>query len=75
MKFFKEQDAQYLPIKKEILAGLEDIKKKLKELMTTNEGREELAKLKEHEFYLDLEELDRLHKEADNEILKVTNCF
>ena len=39
--------------------------------MATNSGREELAKLKEHEFYLDLEELERLHKEADNEILKV----
>ncbi len=38
--------------------------------MKVNEEREPLAKLQEHEFYLDLEELERLHKESDNEIMK-----
>lgn len=71
LKFFKEQDQQFLPIKKEIINGLADIKVKLKELMDINQSREDLAKLKEHEFYLDLEELERLHKEADSNILKV----
>ena len=41
--------------------------------MSVNQSRDELSKLKEHEFYLDLEELERLHKEADSEILQV--CF
>lgn len=71
LKFFKEQDRQYLPTKKEIINGLIDIKNKLNELMSANQNREDLAKLKEHEFYLDLEELERLNKEADGEILKV----
>jgi hypothetical protein len=60
-----------LPIKKEIADGLVDIRQKLKELIKTNQSREDLAKLKEHEFYLDLEELERLQKESDAEILKV----
>ena len=58
-------------MKSEIMSGLDDIRKKLNDLMSTNQGREELAKLKEHEFYLDLDELERLHKEADTEILEV----
>lgn len=32
-----------------------------------------MSKLKEHEFYLDLDELDRLHKETDSEIQRVFN--
>jgi hypothetical protein len=39
--------------------------------MKQNESREELAKLKEHEFYLDLDELDLLHKEADGRIATI----
>ncbi len=39
--------------------------------MKQNENREELAKLKEHEFYLDLDELDFLHKEADGKIASI----
>lgn len=39
--------------------------------MKQNESREELAKLKEHEFYLDLDELDLLHKEADGKIAAI----
>ncbi|CAF0746511.1 unnamed protein product [Brachionus calyciflorus] len=70
-EFYKEQDVQYLPIKKNIIDGLAEIKVQLNQLMDINNGREELAKLKEHEFYLDLEELERLHKEADTEILKI----
>lgn len=58
-------------MKKEIINGLSKIKDQLTELMEINKEREDLARLKEHEFYLDLEELERLHKEADNQILKV----
>lgn len=39
--------------------------------MKINDEREPLAKLQEHEFYLDLEELERLHKESDAEIARV----
>lgn len=70
-QYFKEQDEQYMPIIKEIGSSLKDIKKKLNELMKVNAERDELAKLKEAEFYLDLEELDRLNKEADGEISKI----
>lgn len=58
-------------MKQEIMKGLEEIRKRLTDLMSTNQGRDELAKLREHEFYLDLDELERLHKEADSEILEV----
>jgi hypothetical protein len=60
-----------LPIKSDISKNLLDIGEKLKELLLLNQGREELAKLKEHEFYLDIEELDRLQKECDTEMTKV----
>lgn len=69
--FWLKQDQQFLPIQKEIVKSLSDIKIKLKELIKTNQDREDIAKLKEHEFYLDLEELERLQKESDSEILKV----
>ena len=59
----------------DISRGLVDIKQKLQELLKLNLTREDLAKLKEHEFYLDLEELDRLQKESDTEMLKVRICF
>jgi hypothetical protein len=60
-----------LPIRKQISTSLSEIQKKLAELMKQNENREELAKLKEHEFYLDLDELDFLHKEADGKIASI----
>lgn len=39
--------------------------------MNINTSRDDISKLKEHEFYLDLDELDRLHKETDSEIQRV----
>ena len=70
-QFFKDQDEQYMPVIREITSSLKDIKEKLKQLMKANSQREDLAKLKESEFYLDLEELDRLNKESDAEIQKI----
>ena len=70
-KFFEDQDKTYLPIKADISTNLQEIRKKLKDLLVLNQSREDLAKLKEHEFYLDLEEFDKLQKECDSEILKV----
>ena len=55
-EFFKEQDNQYLPIRQKIMVELEQVANKLSELMRVNGERDELAKLKEHEFYLDLDE-------------------
>ncbi len=69
--FWFKQDQQFKPIQTEIVKSLTDIKIKLQELIKTNHSREDIAKLKEHEFYLDLEELERLQKESDAEILKV----
>ena len=43
--------------------------------MNINTNRDELSKLKEHEFYLDLDELERLHKETDAEIQRVCLIF
>lgn len=60
-----------MPIKNEIIDGLNEIKDKLQELMSINSTRDDMSKLKEHEFYLDLDELERLHKETDAEIHKV----
>ena len=75
IQYFKEQDAQYLPIRKDIINSLNEIKVKLQELMNINTNRDELSKLKEHEFYLDLDELERLHKETDAEIQRVCLIF
>lgn len=60
-----------MPIRKEIIDGLNEINLKLQELMAINSSRDDLSKLKEHEFYLDLDELERLHKETEAEIQKV----
>ncbi len=51
--------------------GLAEIKEKHQELMNINTSRDDMSKLKEHEFYLDLDELERLHKETEAEIQKV----
>ena len=67
-EFFVEEDKQFVPVKSAVHNGLEDIRKKLRELMAENMNREEVARLKESEFYLDLDELDRLHKETDAKI-------
>ncbi len=64
-----------MPIRKDIINGLNEIKVKLQELMNINTNRDELSKLKEHEFYLDLDELERLHKETDAEIQRVSLIF
>jgi hypothetical protein len=72
-EFFKEQDEHFMPLKNEIQKGLESIAKRLNDLMRENQARDEMSKLKESEFYLDLDELDRLNKEADQEIQNVIN--
>lgn len=64
----KIEDQNFLPVKNEIIKGLEDIKVRLQDLMKVNRTREDIARLEEHEFYLDLEELERLHKDADLKI-------
>ncbi len=43
--------------------------------MKTNRTREDIAKLEETEFYLDLDELEKLNKDADNEIQSVRLYF
>ncbi len=72
LEFFKEQDKVYLPMREAIIGDLKTMQVKLKELMKINDERDDPnAKLKEHEFYLDLDELERLHKEADAQIIAV----
>ena len=71
LKFFREENDKYLVIMENIYSGVKDVRRKLQELMKMNMNREDLAKLKEHEFYLDLDELEKLHKEADAEIQRV----
>lgn len=70
-EFFIQQDKEYLPIKNNIINGLDDIRNKLRGLMEENEDQDDMAKLKKHEFYLDLDELDQLHKETDQEIANI----
>jgi WD40 repeat protein len=70
-EFFNEEDKEQLPIKTDIHNGLIEIRLKLQQLMKENATREDLAKLKDHEFYLDLDELDRLQKEAEQQMLKI----
>jgi hypothetical protein len=67
----KVEDEQFIPVKTEIIKGLDDLKVRLRDLMKVNNTREDIAKLEEHEFYLDLEELERLQKEADGKILSI----
>ena len=68
---FKLEDEQFVPVKNDIIKGLDDLKVRLRDLMKVNNTREDIAKLEEHEFYLDLEELERLQKEADSKILSI----
>ena len=65
-----------MPTINEIKSSLKSIREKLGDLMKVNMERDDLSKLKESEFYLDLEELDHLNREADQEILsKVQSRF
>jgi hypothetical protein len=71
-KFVKIEGVQFAENKNKIKLGLDEIKSNLKSLMATNRNLEDIAKLEEYEFYLDLVELNKLQKEADAEIQKVT---
>ncbi len=76
----KNEDKQFVENKSKIKTGLYEIKNELKNIMAANSKLEDIAKLEEHEFYLDLVELNKLQKEADIEIQKVqrghsTHCL
>ncbi len=68
----KIEGVQFAENKNKIKLGLDEIKSNLKSLMATNRNLEDIAKLEEYEFYLDLVELNKLQKEADAEIQWVT---
>lgn len=44
-------------------------------MMEENEAADDIAKLEQQEFGLDLEELERLHNENEQEVEKVTKTF
>lgn len=70
-ELFQIEEAKFQSVKKDIQSGLDDVKEKLLELMKVNRQREDIAKLEESEFYLDLDELEKLQKDADTEIQSI----
>ncbi|XP_054378790.2 cilia- and flagella-associated protein 43 isoform X4 [Pongo abelii] len=58
--------------RKEIKQGIKSLSKTILNMMEENDKLENIAKLDQQEFGLDLEELERLHDESQEEVAK---CF
>ncbi|KAL2769304.1 cilia- and flagella-associated protein 43, partial [Daubentonia madagascariensis] len=57
--------------RKEIKRGIKALAKTVLKMMEENETVDSIAKLDQHEFGLDLEELERLHDESKEELAKM----
>ncbi|XP_019580633.2 cilia- and flagella-associated protein 43 [Rhinolophus sinicus] len=73
----KNQEALRMEIKlfsnkrREIKTGMKELAKTILNMMEENETVDNIAKLEQREFGLDLEELERLHDESEEEIEKI----
>ncbi|XP_076691131.1 cilia- and flagella-associated protein 43 [Callospermophilus lateralis] len=74
---WKSQEAVEKEIKmfsqkrKEIRRGIKELAKTVLNMMEENEKLDNIAKLEQQEFGLDLEELERLHEESEEEVAKI----
>nr|XP_011958277.1 cilia- and flagella-associated protein 43 isoform X3 [Ovis aries] len=57
--------------RKEIKRGIKALAKTVLDMMEENEAADDIAKLEQQEFGLDLEELERLHNENEQEVEKI----
>ncbi|XP_059955887.1 cilia- and flagella-associated protein 43 isoform X1 [Mesoplodon densirostris] len=57
--------------RKEIKRGIKALAKTILDMMEENEAVDNIAKLEQQEFGLDLEELERLHDESEEEVAKI----
>ncbi|XP_055280687.1 cilia- and flagella-associated protein 43 isoform X2 [Moschus berezovskii] len=57
--------------RKEIKRGIKALTKTVLDMMEENEAADDIAKLEQEEFGLDLEELERLHDENEQEVAKI----
>ncbi|XP_030721405.2 cilia- and flagella-associated protein 43 [Globicephala melas] len=57
--------------RKEIKRGIKALAKTILDMMEENEAVDNIAKLEQQEFGLDLEELERLHNESEEEVAKI----
>ncbi|KAM5244540.1 cilia- and flagella-associated protein 43 isoform 2-T2 [Hipposideros larvatus] len=73
----KSQEAIRMEVKlfsnkrREIKTGIKELAKTVLNMMEENETVDNIAKLEQQEFALDLEELERLHDESEEEIEKI----
>lgn len=58
-----------------LISNLSYLKIQVLDMMEENEAADDIAKLEQQEFGLDLEELERLHNENEQEVEKVTKTF
>uniref|UniRef100_A0A8D2ALT4 Cilia- and flagella-associated protein 43 n=1 Tax=Sciurus vulgaris TaxID=55149 RepID=A0A8D2ALT4_SCIVU len=57
--------------RKEIKRGIKELAKTVLNMMEENDKLDDIAKLEQQEFGLDLEELERLHDESEEEVAKI----
>ncbi|XP_070326227.1 cilia- and flagella-associated protein 43 isoform X2 [Odocoileus virginianus] len=57
--------------RREIKRGIKALAKTVQDMMEENEAVDDIAKLEQQEFGLDLEELERLHNENEQEVAKI----
>uniref|UniRef100_A0A8C2UMZ9 Cilia- and flagella-associated protein 43 n=2 Tax=Chinchilla lanigera TaxID=34839 RepID=A0A8C2UMZ9_CHILA len=57
--------------RKEIKSGIKELAKTVVSMMEENEKVDDIAKLDQQEFCLDLEELDRLQNQSEEEVAKI----
>ncbi|XP_054975154.1 cilia- and flagella-associated protein 43 [Sorex araneus] len=59
--------------RKEIKKGIKALTKTIQEMMEENDTLENISKLEQQEFALDLEELENLHHQSEEEVTKIRN--
>uniref|UniRef100_A0A8C5LP26 Cilia- and flagella-associated protein 43 n=1 Tax=Jaculus jaculus TaxID=51337 RepID=A0A8C5LP26_JACJA len=67
----KNEVTLFSNIRKEIKTRIKELTKTITKMMEDNEELNNIAKLGQHEFSLDLDELERLHDESEEEVAKI----
>ncbi|KAG8523496.1 Cilia- and flagella-associated protein 43, partial [Galemys pyrenaicus] len=67
----KKEVKEFSSKRKEIKKGIKTLAKTVLSMMEENETVDDIAKLEQQEFGLDLDELDRLNDESEDEIAKI----
>ncbi|XP_074731329.1 cilia- and flagella-associated protein 43 isoform X1 [Strix uralensis] len=70
-KVIREETQRFSNQKEELQMGIKKLRKTIQKMMHENEQVPDIEKLEQHEFNLDIEELERAQAEAEQEVARV----